>query len=308
MARNGSRSPTPRPLNGTALDTLHSVRRLIVNADDFGLTPGVNSAILELNRAAALTSATLMATASECPAAAAGALKQPSLGVGCHVVLVDGEPALPPEGIPTLIAGRSGAFRLTLGSFVKDLYVNRIRESDIEAEATAQIRRIQAMGIDVTHVDTHKHTHMFMPVLRPLLRAAVACGVRAIRNPFEPQWSLSTTAGAGIIRSLQVRALRTQRRQFVAATRKAGLAMTDGAIGVLATGTLDIHALRRLLIALPRGTWELCCHPGYQDDALATVRTRLRRSREVEREALLEAIPEARGIELIHFGQLGKQA
>lgn len=282
------------------------MRRLIVNADDFGLTPGVNQAVMELNRASALSSATLMAMSAQFEQAVSFAGQLPGLGVGCHVVLVDGAPALPASKIPSLMGTpgqNQSAFRATLGSFVTDLLRGRIADGDMEAEATAQIRKLQQAGIRVTHLDTHKHTHMFPRVLRPLLRAALACGVKAIRNPFEPNWSLNATANAGHVRKMQVRLLRSQSTAFSEAVKQAGLLTTDGAIGVLATGTLDALTIRNLLAAMPDGTWELVCHPGYNDAALQQQRTRLLASRDVEREALLETIPHANA-ELIHFGQL----
>lgn len=280
--------------------------RLILNADDFGLTPGVNQSILDLNRAGALTSATLMATAPRTAEAAASAAKSPGLGVGCHVVLVDGEPALPRNRIPSLAP--SGSFRPSLGTFVRDLIRGRIPASDIEAEVVAQIRRIQSSGVRVTHLDTHKHTHMFPRVLRPLLCAALQCRVRAIRNPFEPDWALHATTGAPALRRVQVRALRTQRRAFLRLTEEAGLSTTDGAIGVLATGTLNARTLQSLLAAMPAGTWELVSHPGFPDEELKQTRTRLRESRAVEHAALLTTIPPFLRahpeITPIHFGQL----
>lgn len=282
------------------------MRRLIVNADDFGLTEGVNAAVVELNRAGALTSATLMATANSFNEAVSDAKTLPSLGVGCHIVLVDGTPALPAEKIPSLIdpsAPNNAQFRPKLSGFVTDLLRGRISDSEIEVEATAQIQKLKAAGIAVTHVDTHKHTHMFPRVLRPLLRAALACGVKAIRNPFEPNWSLNATANAGHVRKMQVRLLRSQSASFTQEVTRAGLHTTDGAIGVLATGTLDAQTIRSLLVAMPDGTWELVCHPGYNDAALQQERTRLLASREVERTALLETIPNA-DVERIHFGQL----
>lgn len=281
------------------------MKRLIINADDFGLTPGVNQSIQELHEASALASATLMATAQEFPDAVRKALLLPSLGVGCHVVLVDGAPALPPEQIPAL-AAENGQFRSTLENFVIDLMRGRIPEKEIEAEAVAQIRYLQQAGVKVTHLDTHKHTHMFGRVLRPLLRAALACGIPAIRNPFEPQWAIAATPNAPFIRRFEVRALRTQRTSFLKLVRQAGLATTDGAIGVLATGTLDAATLNSLLSAVPDGTWELVCHPGYPDSALDQVRTRLRASRATEHEALLQVIPKSGNIDLIHFGQISE--
>ena len=85
---------------------------------------------------------------------------------------------------------------------------------------------------------------------------------------------------------------------------------TDGAVGVLATGTLDAETLRRLLAAMPGGTWELVCHPGYRDSALDGARTRLRESRAIEHAALLETIPAYMRahpeVQLKHFGELDR--
>jgi predicted glycoside hydrolase/deacetylase ChbG (UPF0249 family) len=276
-------------------------RRLIVNADDFGLTPGVNRAILELNAAGVLTSATLMATGAEFRSAAHAAFIQPSLSIGCHVVLVDGTPVLHASEIPSLAT--AAGFRPTLSGFTRDLFRGHIRAIDIEREATAQIRRLQSAGITVSHLDTHKHTHIFPGALRPLLRAATACGVPAIRNPFEPRWSRRVTR-APLARRLQVRLLGVHRLGFLRAVRRAGLLTTAGALGVLATGTLDAATLEHLLTAMPPGTWELVCHPGYHDAALATVRTRLTSSRETERAALESVLPLSSGIQLIRFEQL----
>jgi predicted glycoside hydrolase/deacetylase ChbG (UPF0249 family) len=186
-----------------------------------------------------------------------------------------------------------------------------IPEDEIEAEATAQIRRLQAAGIHVTHVDTHKHTHMFVRVLRPLLRGARACGVGAIRNPFEPEWALTATPRASSKRLWQVRLLRSRLRTFLRLVREAGLATTDGAVGVLATGTLESQALRQFLDSMPEGTWELVCHPGYIDASLDAVRTRLRESRVIEHAALLDVVPAYVSghpeVMLTHFGRLNAE-
>jgi hypothetical protein len=106
-----------------------------------------------------------------------------------------------------------------------------------------------------------------------------------------------------------VKLLRTRRHEFLRLVRDAGLKTTDGAVGVLATGTLDTETLHRLLAAMPEGTWELVCHPGYPDAALDGVQTRLRESRAIEHGALLGGIPSYMKmhpeIQLVHFGQLG---
>lgn len=272
--------------------------RLIINADDFGQTPGINRSVGELHRARALTSATLMATSEFFDEAVAVAKANPSLEVGCHVVLTDGVSALPASQIPSL-ADAHGEFRARLGRFAADLHLGRIRAEEIEAEAAAQIRRIQGAGLRVSHVDTHKHTHMFPRVLRPLLRAAQACGVLAIRNPFEPDWALRATPSAGRLRRFAVVALESQRRTFLRLVRDVGLATTSGTLGVLATGTLEVAlTLDRLLAALPQtapdAIWELVSHPGYPDSHLEKIPTKLRASRGLEHAALLDAIPRSR--------------
>ncbi|HTV07301.1 MAG TPA: ChbG/HpnK family deacetylase [Acidobacteriaceae bacterium] len=284
--------------------------RLIINADDFGLTSGVNQSILDLYNAGALSSATLMTAADHTSAAAAGTTRHLDLSVGCHVVLVDGKPVLPSRDLSELTLP-SGIFRPTLGAFVVDLTRGGIPELEIEIEAIAQIRRLQALGIRVTHLDTHKHTHIYPGVLRPLIRAALARGVRAIRNPFEPDWALKATHQAPMLRRVQVRLLRTLRRTFLRLVEQAGLTTTDGSIGLLATGTLDTSTIRSLLSAMPAGTWELICHPGYFDTELGRVRTRLKASRMVEHAALQEVVPhflrDHPEVSLINYRQLLEQ-
>ncbi len=248
--------------------------RLIINADDFGLTSGVNRAILELHAAGVLTSTTLMARAGATPEAIRKALASPSLGVGCHVVLVDGQPVLPPGEIASLIDARTGCFYATLTAFLSRLFSGRIRASEIEAEAAAQIALLQNSGLRLTHIDTHKHTHMFPPVLRPLLRAARAAGIGAVRNPFEPEWAVRATPRATLLRSARrVIALRRLGPFFRSIISRQQIATTDGTIAVAGTGQFNADTVRALLSEVPEGTWELVTHPGYNDADLDQVRT-----------------------------------
>jgi chitin disaccharide deacetylase len=279
------------------------VTRLIVNADDFGLTSGVNRAIVELHDARVLTSATLMAKAAFATEAIEMARSRPALGTGCHVVLVDGTPTLDSSQLPTLADRKTGAFYATTGAFLKRLLTMRMRGREIEAEASAQIALLQSGGLRLTHVDTHKHLHMFPGVLRPLLRAARKAGISAVRNPFEALWSLNATPEAPELRRAQVVLLRRLEPTFRRIVAEEGFTTTDGAVGVLATGSLNLVSLRTILSAMPEGTFELVSHPGYRDADLESANTRLLGSREIERNALM-ALRELRGVELISFAQL----
>lgn len=275
---------------------------LIINADDFGLTAGVNRAIGELHEAHLLTSTTLMARAQATEAAIAQAQATPTLGVGCHVVLVDGEPLLKQKEIASLIA-TDGHFQPTLGRFL--LRLTSMKPAEIEAEAYAQISSLTARGLQLTHVDTHKHTHMFPAVLRPVLRAARRAGLRVVRNPFEPAWSVRATPAAPWLRRCEVNTLRVLEKNFRKIVAEEGFVTSDGALGVLATGTLDKATVQALLAALPReGVYELVSHPGYNDADLQQARTRLLASRELER-AALGALAQATGITLASYGVLG---
>lgn len=288
---------------------------MIINADDLGLTSGVNRAIAECHQRGVVTSATLMATGSKLEEAVA--LVPPGLGLGCHVVLVDGVPVLPEGEIPSLAFAENGtAFAPTLGSFIQRMGMGRFSEQEIEAEATAQFRKLQSAGVTLSHFDTHKHTHVFPAILRPLLKAARTCGIRAVRNPFVPVRPLPFDELRGRPslwkRYLQVRALRRSLPAFRDLIAEHGMITPDGSLGVIETGALDeplfAAIVRGISEGLPEGTWELVCHPGYEDAELASIRTRLRASRAIELQTLTsptarEALAKA-GVELISYRDL----
>ena len=285
--------------------------RLIINADDFGLTPGINRAIAELHDAGAVTSATLMANGPAFDDAVAIARARLSLGIGCHIVLVDGTPVSDPATIPTLMGPGRKHFHNSLAAFSLGVLRGSIKQADIEREALAQIQKLQRTGLKLTHADTHKHTHLLSRVTRPILRALDQSGIRAVRNPFEPRWAAA--AAGSTRRSLVVRAFEPGRRRFQASTPVASrrILTTGGTIGVSATGHLNSTTLDTLLRAMPSGTWELVCHPGYNDTDLDTITTRLRTERETELRALLAAFKKSSsnplnpsGLQLIHYGEL----
>jgi len=296
------------------------VRRLIINADDFGLTSGINRAIAEAHERGIVTSATLMAN-SRAFGEAAGLVRSLATGgapfsVGCHVVLLDGEPLLPADRVATLLQSNapngSPRFRDSLNDFVIASFRHKLDPGEIEAEARAQIERIQAAGVPPSHFDTHKHAHMFPAVLRPLLRAAQSCYVPAVRNPFGQIWPLPL---ASLLRTrqlwkrfAQLNGLRNFATNFRREVEAHGLRTTDGSLGVLVTGVLDLRLFTVITESMPEGTWEFVCHPGYSDADLDKVQTRLRLSRQQELQLLTS--PEAKeilrrqNIELISYHEL----
>jgi len=288
------------------------VRRLIINADDLGFRWGVNRAIVKAHKDGVVTSATLMANGTAFCEATELAKQLPKLSVGCHVVLIDGVPVLPPARVPSL--SQAARFQDGLKTFAVRACTGQLDASEITAEVTAQIRKLQAAGLWVSHFDTHKHTHIFPKVLRSGLRAAAECGVRAVRNPFAPRLAL----GKGEllkrpnlwIRRAEVSLLRTFAGEFRNAVQRERFVTPDGTLGIEVTGTLDETLFTVIASNIPEGTWEFVCHPGYNDSDLQSAKTRLRESREIELRLL--TLPKARqilekqGIELISYRVLVK--
>ncbi|HYK49068.1 MAG TPA: ChbG/HpnK family deacetylase, partial [Terriglobales bacterium] len=293
------------------------VRQLIVNADDLGLTPGVNRAIRETHVDGIVTSATLMASGAAFHDAIEIARSEKNLSVGCHVVLVDGAPVSEHSSIQTLLANRSvrpGRFYPRISAVAARSVFGRLDPDQLVNEIVAQITKIQAAGLQVTHLDTHKHTHVFPQILRALVKAARICGVPAIRNPFVSARSLRPQQFSRRPRLWkrygQVRVLHSFATQFHDKMKRAGLSTPDGVVGVIETGSFDSSLLRQALAGLPDGTWELVCHPGYDDADLRAANTRLLRSRELERQLFtspeLRQFLEEQGIRLISYRQLVK--
>jgi hopanoid biosynthesis associated protein HpnK len=293
------------------------VRRLIINADDFGFTPGVNRAIAEAHTRGAVTSSTLMATGVAFAEAVELAKTLPRLSIGCHVVLIDGQPVLAPAQIPSLVsANGSGRFRDGMKTFAARALCARMNPEEIEAEASAQIRKLQDCGIAVSHFDAHKHTHLFPQILRPLLRAANKCGVRTVRNPFGPRLPLRSNqlfAQPNLwTRYAELHVLSRFASKFRATVDREGFATPDGSLGIEVTGALDERLFHAIARSIPAGTWEFVCHPGYNDADLQAARTRLRESRETELRVL--TLPAARqlladeGVELISYHELPRES
>jgi predicted glycoside hydrolase/deacetylase ChbG (UPF0249 family) len=290
------------------------MRRLIVNADDLGLTGGVNRAIAECHRRGIVSSATLMATGARFDEAAAMARELPGLSVGCHIVLVDGRPVLPPGQVRSLLAKGTDRFHYTIAEMLRAMAAGGFREKEVTAEAEAQISRLRAAGIAISHFDSHKHTHLFPRILRPLLRVAKANRIPAVRNPFDAPGVIPWRQALGrrmlFTRKAGIAVLTALLRQrWLREVRDSGLATTDGCLGVAATGSLTEAGVRAMLERTPKGCWELVCHPGYNDSELDTIRTFLRASREVEMAALAAITPEELrqryGVELAGFREVG---
>lgn len=280
------------------------MRQLVVNADDFGYTRGVNRAILEACRNGVVTSTSLLANGAAFEDAVEAAASEPRLDVGCHLNFIEGKPVSLPERIPHLV-GADGWF-LQAWQLAARLSLRMVPESELEQEAGAQIEKLLQAGIRVSHVDTHKHTHTHPAVARAIARAARRRGIGWIRRPFE-NFSPGS-AGRISAKRLLVGSLHLLARSFERRMAAMDMAMPDFFTGIVLTGRLTREAFGETLAALPPGVTEVMCHPGYCDAELRGASTRLRRERELERETVSDGTWRAQaheyGISLTSFGEL----
>ena len=260
--------------------------RLIVNADDFGFTRDVNEGIVEAHRNGILTAATLMANGNAFDDAIGLARQTPTLDVGCHLVLVQGQS----------VADASRALPATIPELVRALFR---RELPVYEELLAQVRKIVRAGIRPTHLDTHKHTHLLPPVLDAVARLAREFRIPWIRRPFD--FGIDTRAR--ITKSAIAVGLRVTRPGFARAL--GDLKMTDHFAGFQMTGNLRQANLVEMLERLPEGLTEFMCHPGKLGPELRAAATRLKESREIELAALVapevRRVIERRGIQLVNY-------
>lgn len=233
-------------------------KKLVVTADDFGLSVEVNEAVEAAHRDGILTAASLMVSAPAAADALARARRLPSLRVGLHLVLVEAWPTLPPELIPDLV-GADGLFRSDMGGIGLDLARKPAARRQLAAEITAQFEAYRATGLPLDHVNAHKHFHVHPIIAGAVLRIGRAFGMRALRVPREPRTLLRLAEPGARPRPAfdsapwaALLALRAQR---------AGLLIPDRTLGLAWSGAMNPVRVAGLLAHLPDGLSELYTHP-----------------------------------------------
>ncbi len=284
------------------------MRYLIVNADDFGLTAGVNRAVIEAHSRGVVTSATVMVNMPAFDEAVRLAKAHTSLGVGLHFNITQGAPVAETSRVSSLLNER-GEFFGASTALLRQMLTGSLRVADIEIELRAQIEKALQAGLRLTHVDSHKHSHALPPVCEIIANVIGDYGIRAVRLPREA-WRLPT-------RNLSVKLIRqcigawglAQLCRFSESKlRNAGVKTADAFFGVTHTGFWSKQWLLELIATLPEGVSELMTHPGYDDMELRQADTRLLESRATEFSLLTDpeivAAIRKNGIQLINYSQL----
>jgi hopanoid biosynthesis associated protein HpnK len=279
------------------------IKKMIINADDFGLCQGVNDAVAKAHTAGVLTSATIMANMPAVDDAVAIAKSIPSLGVGIHLNVLQGKPLSTDQSVKPLV-NESGEFKYSVSRLaVKALTSEKICKA-VEAELSAQIASVIDKGLKPTHLDSHKHFHCLSPIWRIVCSLAEKFNIPAIRWPWEPDtlcggdWpkvGFKDKLRAFMVRQMAVKCRRIDSR-FI---------KTDIFFGVTHTGKIDDNFWSELGKTQFAGVAEVMTHPSYPK---GLEKTRLVEQRQVElkwlcAESTKQILAQA-GIELIHYGNI----
>jgi predicted glycoside hydrolase/deacetylase ChbG (UPF0249 family) len=277
-------------------------RLLVINADDLGLSPGVNRGIIETHDAGTISSASMMVnTPAFTDAVSLAYSRRPRLGVGLHLNLVAGRPL---TDVPSLTDARTGDFH-PLAELARRALSGRVRADDVRRECDAQLRALAAAGIIATHLDSHRHAHALPGVLPAVAASAHEAGLHWVRRP------LDRPSLRGPVASAKILMLHAAWRRALVGVDRAHLPLLARAPyfrGISLQGAPDVEArLLRLLDRLPAGPTELMLHPGYDDAALAA-QDPYRHEREREVAALCSPAVRARlargDVRLVSFAEL----
>jgi chitin disaccharide deacetylase len=291
-------------------------RQLIINADDFGMTRGINLAVSECADSGALRSATLIPNGDAFDHAVKVVKERKNFGVGIHFVLTGFKPLLPVEKLSGLV-GPDGFMPSVPGELLEKLGAHKGFADAIKRELFAQAERVFDAGITPTHFDSHKHVHIIPSVLDVLIEIAQRFSVKWMREPFEAGgawrfvYDIERDQRAGFLKQFaKARTSLVARPIFRSRVRNAGIQTPAGLYGISTTGFMNEKVIRRICGMLKPGLSELMTHPGIVDADLIDRKSRLLYSRAGERSLLLSAkvreLFEQQDIMLSHFGEVNQ--
>ena len=238
------------------------MRKLIVTADDFGADVAVNEAVERGHSEGILTAASLMVSGKAASDAVERARRLPGLGVGLHLVLVEGRPISSPDRVPGLLDS-AGNFRTDMVRAAIDMTFRPRIFRQLAAEIEAQFSAFAATGLPLDHVNAHKHFHLHPVIASLVLKIGKRYGMRAVRAPIEPRAVLvGIEPNARLSCDPTALWARLLRRRL----RRAGVTVPDQVFGLAWSGDMNRRRLRGLIGALPQGVSEIYLHPATHDN------------------------------------------
>ena len=244
------------------------IKRLIINADDFGLHEHINEGIIESHLYGCVTSTTIMAGGGAFNHAVDLAGQCPQLSVGVHLTLVGANPVAE-DNNGTLLT-REGTLLPNYQEFVGKYLLGAVAPEHIEHELRCQIRKVADSGICISHLDSHQHLHVLPGMPKIIVKLAREFQISRIRMPAEPCCFFKAgrrTIGRILSRSVLTGCAVTAGRRY----REAGLSSPQHFFGMLAGGAMNQMNLRRIIESLPQGTSEIMVHPANNNDTLQRI-------------------------------------
>jgi hopanoid biosynthesis associated protein HpnK len=267
------------PNRQSAIDNRQCIRRLIVNADDFGLSRSVNEAVVRAHRDGILTSASLMVNEPGFAEAVKLAKENPALGVGLHLTFLMGHSTLPPEKIPGLVNARGEFTNRPVGAGM-DYFFKRGLRQQLRAEIHAQFEKFRSTGLTLDHVNGHLHLHLHPVIFRILMEDREKLGIRHLRLTRDClARSRKTSHGHWFYRVSHVAIYEWLSNRAREPLRQRGIKHAEITFGLLQNARVDEEYVLKLLPELPDGDSELYSHPSldnfkHEFDALVSPRVK----------------------------------
>jgi hopanoid biosynthesis associated protein HpnK len=282
------------------------MKKIIINADDFGLTHGVNEGIIKAHRDGILTSATLMANMPGFDQAVELAGKNPNLGVGVHLNILRGQPVSTAQKVESLLSRDfcfiPGAFHL-----LRRIMLKQIKLDDVEREFRAQLEKMLGAGIRPSHIDSEKHIHLIRPLFCVVLKLASEYGIKKVR--FIQEYCISLRPVQTFKSFVISLSCWSMKKRMI----KEGIQAPDRFYGVCDSGRITAAKLLNALRSIKEGVTEIMVHPGFISQEMIELEKHIgpyyiNKYREKELNALLdEKLPKViddLGIQLINFNHL----
>lgn len=288
------------------------MRKIIINADDFGLSNSINKGIMESVLKGVVTSASLMVNMSGFENALNIIKQSPSLDVGLHINLIRGNPISSAYRIESLT--RKGSFFGNVFNFFIKLYQKKINLNEVELECREQIEKALRAGVNITHLDSEKHIHMLQPLLDIFIKIAKEYNITKIRFLNELSYVSHKTFKNRYLFNKNFYGIlyhHIYASENKSALTAKGIKTTDFFYGMCETGNMVWTQYEYILRNLKNGSTEIMCHPGYIDEGCkvtSLLNDNLKYSREKELEALcgikLKKLIQQSNVQLINFKEL----
>lgn len=272
------------------------MKKLIVSADDFGLTRGINRGIIKSFREGVVTSASLIANMPSFEHTVDLAKCNPDLVIGIHLNLLKGKPLQPVSRVPSLV-NTNGIF-YTLPEFIKRLFFRKIMFEEVENELKSQIEKILAADVKVTHLDSHRHFHIYPPILEVTIRLSHEYGINKIRHP---------RGVSNFPHSLKELSLMYFSWKSQDVLKKNNIEHNHFFLDLLKIERAKdpLSAFARFCRDFPKGVTELDCHPGFVTEDLdgveATIHNREKQIEILTNRNVLKLLEKYK-IKLISYG------